>query len=328
MPQTATYDFTDQNGNPDEISITASYMPKSIPGGTFAGEGYAVTSIGGSLDGVPITGEIGNPGSVQLAPDYGFTFDNALFLDPGAGGEVGTHSGNLDGIDWYGVEFAAGGIDYNLFSSDGEFILGDTNSSETLTLVSYEAPCFCAGTQIATPDGQTNVEALNAGDLVLTAEGEAVPVRWVGVRAVSRRFSAPLRVLPIRITAGALGGGLPRRDLLVSPDHAMFVGGLLVQASALVNGGSIRRETGMAESFSYYHIETPAHSLILAEGAPTETFIDNAERMAFDNWAEYTALPPRVGPFGELPYARVKSARQLPLAIRSLLQGAAAAQAA
>jgi len=150
-------------------------------------------------------------------------------------------------------------------------------------------------------------------------------VLWVGRQTVSRRFADPGRVLPIRIAAGALAAGLPERDLLVSPCHALLIDGVLVQAGALVNGASITVETGAAETFVYYHVETEDHSLILAEGVPAETFIDNVGRMAFDNWNEHEALFPKGREMTELDYPRVTSARQLPAAIALRLAGLSAA---
>lgn len=175
--------------------------------------------------------------------------------------------------------------------------------------------CFLTGTRIATPDGPRAVEELAAGDLVLTAEGTAEPVRWMGRQSVVTLFADPARSYPIRIQAGALGQGLPERDLFLSPDHALLVDGLLVQAAALVNGGSIHRVERPEPRFTYHHVELASHALILAEGVAAETFVDNATRARFDNYAEYLALPP-APPTGELPMPRVKSARQLPAALR------------
>jgi hypothetical protein len=71
--------------------------------------------------------------------------------------------------------------------------------------------------------------------------------------------------------AGALGDNTPSRDLLVSPDHALLVDGLLVQAAALVDGIAVRHEPAPAERFTWYHIELEDHALVLAEGTPAET---------------------------------------------------------
>ncbi len=189
--------------------------------------------------------------------------------------------------------------------------------------------CFLAGTMIATPAGETPVERLAIGDLVLTADGRAAPVRWIGVQTVVTPFADRLRSYPVRITAGALGEGLPVRDLCVSPDHALFLDGVLVQAGALVNGTTIVRESAMPERFTYFHVELEDHSLILAEGVPAETFLDTVTRRRFDNFADYAARYGDTGPvLTELPAPRVKSARQLPQALRERLAAEATAKVA
>ncbi len=167
--------------------------------------------------------------------------------------------------------------------------------------------CFCAGTRIATPGGEVDVERLRIGDLVSLADGRALPVRWLGRQTVSRRFADPLRTLPIRIAAGALGPQTPTRDLLVSPGHALLLGGLLVQAGALMDLAGVSREHSVADTFVYWHVELDEHALLLAEGVATESYLDGCEDVAFDNRDE---RPGREAA-AELPYPRVKSARQL-----------------
>lgn len=174
------------------------------------------------------------------------------------------------------------------------------------------APCFVPGTRIATPTGEVPVEALAIGDEILGADGKAVRVKWLGHRTLHPAFAASLDAMPIRIAAGALGEGLPKRDLLVSPDHAMLVEGCLVHAGALVNGRSITQLTGWQGDLQYLHIETEAHQLILAEGAATETYIDHDTRRRFDNHAEYVQLYPDEAQAAEpLDLPRVCFKRQL-----------------
>jgi hypothetical protein len=179
--------------------------------------------------------------------------------------------------------------------------------------------CFMAGTLVRTPEGEVAVETLRRGDLVMTAEGGVQPVAWLGRQTVSTRFADPLRSWPIRVKAGALGENVPARDLLLSPDHALLIEDVLIHAGALVNGTSIVREKAVPEVFVYYHVELDDHALILAENTPAETFVDNVDRLAFDNWAEHEALYPEGKPIEELPHPRAKGRRQVPTRIRARL---------
>jgi hypothetical protein len=206
--------------------------------------------------------------------------------------------------------------DYYYFTNDqiAASQIGTTLSEQGGVL----AVCFMPGTAIATPAGERPVETLRIGDHVLSSDGRAVAVRWIGQQTVAPRFADPLR-LPIRVKAGALGENVPARDLLVSPDHALFVDGVLIHAGALVNGTSVVRETDVPVIFTYYHVETEDHSLIMAENAPAETFVDNIDRGRFDNFAEYAALYPDGHAIVELPYPRAKAHRQVPSSVRARL---------
>lgn len=196
-------------------------------------------------------------------------------------------------------------------------------SSTYWNLSTNTANCFCQGTLIATPAGAVPVETLAAGDLVLTADGRAMPVRWLGRSAVSRFGSDPSRILPVRIKAGALDENVPARDLLVSPGHAVLAGDVLAHAGALLNGSSIVQERDMPMVFTYYHVELDAHALLLAEGAPAESYLDGVEEIGFDNLDER----PGAGAMEEMAYPRVKASRQLPQAVKAHLAARAAALA-
>jgi hypothetical protein len=200
--------------------------------------------------------------------------------------------------------------------SHAKFSLTQSGGVDTITV---NAICFLAGTRIRTPEGEVAVETLKRGNLVMTADGVATPVTWLGKQTISTLFSDPRRSWPVRVKAGALGENTPSRDLVLSPDHALLVDGVLIQASALVNGTSVVREFKMPKSFVYYHVELDDHSLILAENTPAETFIDNADRLAFDNWEEHEALYPGGKSLDEMPYARAKGPRQVPIRLRVAL---------
>jgi Hint domain len=203
---------------------------------------------------------------------------------------------------------------YRLFSD----LPVPANTTLAVTAVST-AICFLAGTRIATPGGEVAVEALQRGDLVTTLDGRAVSVQWIGRQTISTRFADPLRVLPICIKAGALAENVPARDLYISPCHAILVDDLLIQAGTLVNGISIVRALAPAATFTYYHVELEDHSLLLADNVPAESFIDNVDRLAFDNWDEHEALGTSAAPLVEMAYPRAKAVRQVPFAIRKRL---------
>lgn len=201
---------------------------------------------------------------------------------------------------------------------------GNTGSASSPFTVNVDtAICFCAGVMIQTDQGETPVENLKIGDLVMawSPTGSTLqPIRWIGRQTISMTFADPLTTYPVCISAGALGDGLPVRDLRVSPDHALLLDGALVHATALVNGGGIRRLTRaeLPANFTYFHIELEQHGLVTADGALAETFVDSVTRRRFDNWAEYETL------FGgedlltlELDLPRVMSARQLPASVRA-----------
>lgn len=153
-------------------------------------------------------------------------------------------------------------------------------------------PCYCPGTLIATPDGERPVDKLMIGDNVLTATGETRPIRWIGRRSYDPMFAYGNRdILPIVFQKGSLGNQLPRRDLTVSPLHAMFVDGYLIPALHLVNGLSIL-QIEKPSYISYIHIELETHDILLAEGAPSESFLDDSSRGMFHNAYEYNELYP------------------------------------
>ena len=238
-------------------------------------------------------------------------------------------------VDDLGTAFQiAGGTGHDTLVAQGFTLTADqrtsifeTSSIETITDQSgtYAAPCYCSDTLILTDNGEVAVQNLKIGDRLVTTDGRLAPVSWLGHRTVSTRFADPLRELPIRIKAGALGTNVPCRDLLLSPDHAILINEVLIQAGALVNGTSIIREIKVPQAFTYYHVELDDHSLIFAENTPAETFVDNVDRLGFDNWKEHEALYPLGKPIVEMSYPRAKAHRQVPRSIREQLAERSAA---
>jgi hypothetical protein len=72
----------------------------------------------------------------------------------------------------------------------------------------------------------------------------------------------------------------------------MWIDDMLIPARALTNGVSITQEE-WADGVTYLHLEFDTHTLIYAEGAPAESFIDDESRGQFDNAEEYSMLYPQ-----------------------------------
>lgn len=135
---------------------------------------------------------------------------------------------------------------------------------------------FSRGTHITMASGaQKPIEELEVGELVLTRDDGPRAVRWIGqstVRAVGE-------FAPIRIRAGTLHN---ENDLLVSPDHRLFIyqrfdalgagrHEVLVRARHLVNGDTVVRQSG--GFVDYFQLLFDRHHIIFAEGIAAETFL-------------------------------------------------------
>jgi hypothetical protein len=205
--------------------------------------------------------------------------------------------------------FVATGSSY----SNGALTLTNTGSMLTLNMPSLALPefivtpdgaddrtivtaaCFAAGTHILTVDGEVPVESLRPGDHVITlvdGDSRPVPIVWIGHRMVDlAAHPDPGTVVPIRIRRDAFAAGVPHRDLLISPDHAIFTDGVLIPAKLLVNGTTIAPERGW-QRVSYFHVELHRHAILLAEGLTAESYLDTGNRGAFANTGRAIALHP------------------------------------
>jgi hypothetical protein len=218
---------------------------------------------------------------------------------------------DLQGIAADSVTLSGG----NLLFSGGSFPLALASANTIQALPSGDGAavsvlCFCAGTLIQTPGGEVAVQSLAVGDAVLTRRGEArwiekfvigdpvharfagtTPIKWIGHRRVDcRRHPKPQKVWPVRVRAGAFDEGLPHRDLWLSPDHAVFVDDVLIPIKHLINGTSI--EQVPMDEVTYYHVELEHHDVLLAEGLPTESYLDTGDRFNLENGGGPIALHP------------------------------------
>ncbi|UFN47300.1 Hint domain-containing protein [Roseomonas sp. OT10] len=162
--------------------------------------------------------------------------------------------------------------------------------------------CFVEGTRLTTWRGEVPVEEIEPGDILPTVSGLRAGygrVRWVGWRQVDlQRHPQPEKVQPVRVRAGALGENQPVRDLLLSPDHALWLEGALIPVKLLIDGVGVVQESGWPR-VTYFHVELEAHDAILAEGVPAESYLDTGNRGAFSNVAGVTMLHAEFGPMSD-----------------------------
>jgi hypothetical protein len=155
-------------------------------------------------------------------------------------------------------------------------------------------PCFCAGTRIACADGERLVETLAPGEFVRVVGAEYATIKWIGHRPVDcTKHPKPDDVRPIHIRANAIAIGQPLHDLRLSPDHAVFIDGVLIPIRYLINGRTIVQE--QVDEVTYWHVELEQHDVILAEGLPCESYLDTGNRSAFANGGDEVTLHPDFG---------------------------------
>lgn len=154
--------------------------------------------------------------------------------------------------------------------------------------VDYSVICFTAGTRIATPDGPIEVQDLVSGDRVLTRDAGVQRLRWVGHRKVSaQEIAARPELRPVRISAGALGAGMPTADLVLSRQHRVLIDDwraqhlfgeaeVLAPSVGLLNLAGVQADPA-PQGVHFVHLLLDTHELVLANGAWAETLLTGAE---------------------------------------------------
>jgi Ca2+-binding RTX toxin-like protein len=168
-----------------------------------------------------------------------------------------------------------GTVDF--FDSDG-VLLGTAAFEEIENVI----PCFTPGSLIATPKGERPVEELQVGDRVITRDNGLQEIRWIGAKTINGVEMARNPVLkPVLVRRGALGNGLPERDMMVSPNHRVLIANeraalyfdereVLAAAKHLVGMDGVHEVDAMATT--YIHFMFDHHEVVLSDGAWTESF--------------------------------------------------------
>ena len=165
------------------------------------------------------------------------------------------------------------GIIYTVSDGNG----GETDGNATVTV-----PCFTPSTMIATPKGERKVEELEVGDRIITRDNGMQEVRWIGCREMpGEELAAKEHLRPVLIQQGALGNGLPERDMMVSPQHRVLVANdktalyfeereVLVAAKHLTDMDGI--DVVDVSHTTYIHIMFDRHEVVLSDGTWSESF--------------------------------------------------------
>lgn len=165
-------------------------------------------------------------------------------------------------------------------------VADDIGNTDTGVVEVTTTPCFVAGTLIETPNGARAIEDLEPGDLVLTRDHGAQPLRWIG----RSRRRAEAADAPVCFAAGALGD---HAALELSPSHRVLLqdqwaevlfgtSEVLVKAANLVNGHSITRRED-AKPVTYVHLLFDSHEIICGNGLESESYHPGAETLeSFD----------------------------------------------
>lgn len=168
---------------------------------------------------------------------------------------------------------------------DGVVTFYDSAGNETGTLAFYDIekviPCFTAGTLIDTPSGPRRVESLRPGDLVLTLDDGPQPVRWIGRRSLSLAdVRSDASLVPVEISPGVLGDGLPETSVIVSPQHRIMFRGadcelLFGEPEVLIPAIQLARMCGLSRietAVTYVHLMFDRHQIVRTCGLWSESF--------------------------------------------------------
>ncbi|HUB11894.1 MAG TPA: Hint domain-containing protein [Acetobacteraceae bacterium] len=154
--------------------------------------------------------------------------------------------------------------------------------------------CFVAGTRIATATGEVKVDDLRVGDRVRCLMQGTATVAWIGTGRARVTRGRRTAATPVIVRKGALADNVPHRDLRITKGHSLYLDGVLIPVEFLVNHRSIIWDD-WAQEVTIFHIELATHDVLIAEGAPAESYRDDGNRWLFQNanagWGRPPATP-------------------------------------
>jgi len=197
----------------------------------------------------------------------------------GGGGGGGFGGGGGGAYAGFGLGYGGGGGGGSFNGGTDQVGVAAENSGNGLVTIEL---CYLRGTHILTPSGEVPVERLAFGDMVMSQRGEAHPITWIGTGKVLATRGRRSAATPVIVCKGALADNVPNRDLRVTKGHSLYFDGVLIPVEFLVNHRSILWDD-RAQEVEIYHVELAAHDVLLANGAPAESYRDDGNRWLFRN---------------------------------------------
>ena len=152
-------------------------------------------------------------------------------------------------------------------------------------------PCFLPGTLIRTDRGEIAIEKLKQGDTILTISGRPRRLCWIGRGQALATRGRRGPATPVILRKGALADNVPHEDLRLTKGHAVYLDGVLIPIEFLINHRSILWDD-RAQEVTVFHLELDAHDVLLANGAPSESYRDDGNRWLFRNANSAWTRPP------------------------------------
>jgi|SRR5271166_316431 len=213
----------------------------------------------------------------------------------------GTKKDYIDNFSKAAVLKVTSGVKVDYTPSVGESIFSQARTKSIAKMPSVEhlvmgdssSLCFLKGTLILTDHGEVPVQELAVGDMVLTKFGGPKPIVWLGRgRALATRGRRDAAT-PIIVRRWALGDRMPHRDLHITKGHALYLDNVLIPVEELINHRSIAWDDH-AQEINIYHVSLREHDVLLANGAPAESYRDDGNLWLFENAATIEHEVPRV----------------------------------
>jgi Hint domain/Passenger-associated-transport-repeat len=173
----------------------------------------------------------------------------------------------------------------------GLFAHSATSGTDNFITLST-VPCFLRGTRILTEHGEVPVESLSVGDRVVTLSGNTQAITWIGTGRVLATRGRRNAATPVIVKKSALAPNVPARDLRITKGHALLIDDVLIPVEELVNHRSILWDD-RAQEVLIYHVELATHDVLLADGAPAESYRDDGNRWLFQNANTGWHQPPK-----------------------------------